>query len=53
MTDRETGRSRGFGCVEMPDGHAAQSAMDARNGTLRADRARTRRSLLLRLQHVA
>jgi RNA recognition motif-containing protein len=43
MTDRETGRSRGFGCVAMPDGHAAQSAMDAR----------TRRSPLLRLPHAA
>ena len=29
MTDRETGRARGFGCVEMPDDRAAHSAIDA------------------------
>ena len=51
MTDRATGRSRGFGCVEMPDSHAAHSAMDTRNGASLADRARTRRSPLLRLPH--
>jgi RNA recognition motif. (a.k.a. RRM, RBD, or RNP domain) len=38
MTDRETGRSRGFGFVEMPDGQAAHSAMDALNGTSLAGR---------------
>jgi len=27
ITDRDTGQSRGFGFVEMPDSHAAQSAM--------------------------
>src|SRR5438128_5336482 len=32
MTDRETGRSRSFGFVEMPDNRAAQSAIDALNG---------------------
>ena len=32
-TDRETGRSRGFGFVEMPDEGQGQSAIDALNGT--------------------
>jgi RNA recognition motif-containing protein len=41
MTDRETGRSRGFGFVEMPDSLAAHSAMDALNGTSLAGRALT------------
>jgi RNA recognition motif. (a.k.a. RRM, RBD, or RNP domain) len=33
-----TGRARGFGVVEMPDSHAAHSAMDALNGTRSAGR---------------
>jgi RNA recognition motif-containing protein len=32
MTDRETGRSRGFGFVEMPNESEANSAMSALNG---------------------
>jgi RNA recognition motif-containing protein len=41
MTDRDTGRARGFGFVEMPDNRAAQTAMDALNGTSLAGRALT------------
>jgi RNA recognition motif-containing protein len=32
ITDRETGRSRGFGFVEMNDDAEAQKAVDALNG---------------------
>jgi RNA recognition motif-containing protein len=32
ITDRETGRSRGFGFVEMDDDAAAQQAIDELNG---------------------
>lgn len=33
ITDRETGRSRGFGFVEMPDDSEGQQAIDALNET--------------------
>lgn len=32
ISDRETGRSRGFGFVEMPDEAAGQKAIDELNG---------------------
>ena len=41
ITDRESGRSRGFGFVEMPDSREAASAIDALNGTHVAGRALT------------
>ena len=33
VTDRQTGRSRGFGFVEMPDSGAANKAISALNGS--------------------
>ena len=33
ITDRDTGRPRGFAFVEMPDGSAAQAAIEGLNGT--------------------
>jgi RNA recognition motif-containing protein len=33
ITDRDTGRSRGFGFVEMPDTAQAQAAIEGLNGT--------------------
>lgn len=33
ITDRETGRSRGFGFVEMDDAQAGQTAISALDGT--------------------
>lgn len=33
INDRETGRSRGFGFVEMPDDSEGQKAIDALNNT--------------------
>jgi cold-inducible RNA-binding protein len=41
MTARETGRSRGFGFVEMPDSRKAQGAIAGLNGTAVAGRALT------------
>ena len=32
ITDRDTGRSKGFGFVEMPDSAAAQAALQGLNG---------------------
>ena len=33
ITDRDTGQPRGFAFVEMPDGDAADKAIEALNGT--------------------
>src|SRR5690348_15008074 len=41
MTDRETGRSRGFGFVEMPDSTEAQAAIAGLHGTEVAGRQLT------------
>ena len=41
MTARETGRSRGFGFVEMPNGSEAQAAIAGLNGTSLGGRALT------------
>ena len=38
ITDRETGKSKGFGFVEMSDDAEAQAAIDALNG--KEDRGR-------------
>jgi RNA recognition motif-containing protein len=48
INDRETGRSKGFGFVEMPDDNAANNAIEALNGkevsgrNLRVNEARPR-----------
>lgn len=41
VSDRETGRSRGFGFVEMPDEGDAHMAIEALNGKDYAGRALT------------
>ena len=41
ITDRDTGQSRGFGFVEMPDNAAAKAAMHGANGKELAGRALT------------
>ena len=41
ITDRETGRSRGFGFVEMPNNSEAESAIQALNGQDSQGRALT------------
>ena len=41
VTDRETGRSRGFGFVEMSNDSEAQAAIDALNGQEHSGRALT------------
>ena len=33
ITDRETGRAKGFGFIEMPNDDEAQAAIDALNGS--------------------
>ena len=50
MTDRDSGRSRGFGFVEMADDASAQAAIDALNSSevdgraLRVNEAKPRES---------
>jgi len=41
ITDRDTGRSKGFGFVEMSDKQEAQSAIERLNGTLLGNRTIT------------
>jgi len=41
ITDRDTGRSKGFGFVEMPESTAAKTAIAKLQGTMLAGRALT------------
>ena len=41
ITDRDTGQSRGFGFVEMPDSTAAKAAIQGTNGKTLAGRTLT------------
>jgi RNA recognition motif-containing protein len=41
ITDRDTGRSKGFGFVEMPESTAAKAAIAQLQGTMLAGRALT------------
>jgi RNA recognition motif-containing protein len=41
ITDRDSGRSKGFGFVEMGDDTAARSAIEKLNGTMLGDRTIT------------
>ena len=41
ITDRDTGRSKGFGFIEMPDSNAAKTAIAKLQGTELAGRALT------------
>ena len=41
MTDRDTGRPRGFGFVEMPHAGEKQTAIAGLNGTKRGERPLT------------
>ncbi len=41
ITDRDTGRSKGFGFIEMENDQDAQSAIDRLNGTLLGNRTIT------------
>jgi RNA recognition motif-containing protein len=41
ITDRDTGRAKGFGFVEMPESQAAQAAVQGLQGTELAGRALT------------
>jgi RNA-binding proteins (RRM domain) len=39
VTDRETGRAKGFGFVEMPEAAEATAAIEAMNGNMQGGRA--------------